>query len=153
MTERELRKLSRTDLMELLLAQQKENERLRGELEEAQARLADRTIQINEAGSLAEASMRLSGVFEAAQDACQYYMENIRQISERQTVVCQQLEAETRERCDRMVAEAEQKSQQYWESCAVKIRKLVDTYAGLRQSMDALSSFSPNDPPVDGHQF
>ena len=44
MTERELRRLSRTDLLELLLAQRRENEQLRCLLDETQAQLADRTI-------------------------------------------------------------------------------------------------------------
>ena len=112
MTERELRRLSRTDLLELLLAQRKENEQLRCLLDQTQAQLADRTIKINSAGSIAEASLQLSGIFDAAQDSCQYYLDNIRQLSERQSIVCQQMEAETKEKCDRMVAEAEIKSQQ-----------------------------------------
>ena len=131
MTERELRRLSRSDLLELLLTQRRENEQLRCLLDQAEARLADRTIQIDQAGSLAEASLQLGGVFNAAQDSCQYYLDNIRQLSERQTVICQQMEAETKERCDRMVAEAEYKAQQCWENCSVKIRQLMDSCTGL----------------------
>lgn len=142
MTERELRRLSRTDLLELLLAQRKENEQLRCLLDQTQAQLADRTIKINNAGSIAEASMQLSGIFDAAQDSCQYYLDNIRQLSERQNIVCQQMEAETKEKCDRMVAEAEIKSQQCWENCSAKIRQLVDSYSGLQQAMEAFSAFS-----------
>ena len=142
MTERELRRLSRTDLLELLLAQRKENEQLRCLLDQTQAQLADRTIKINSAGSIAEASLQLSGIFDAAQDSCQYYLDNIRQLSERQSIVCQQMEAETKEKCDRMVAEAEIKSQQCWENCSMKIRQLVDSYTGLQQAMDAFSAFN-----------
>ena len=53
MTERELRRLSRTDLLELLLAQRRENEQLRCILDQTQAQLADRTIKIDNAGSIA----------------------------------------------------------------------------------------------------
>ena len=127
MKDRELRRLSRTDLLELLLAQRKENEQLRCILDETQSQLADRTIKIDNAGSIAEASLQLSGIFTAAQDSCQYYMENIKLLSERQTKICQQMEAETREKCDRMVAEAELKAQQCWENCSVKIRQLVES--------------------------
>ena len=153
MTERELRRLSRTDLLELLLAQRKENEQLRCLLDQTQAQLADRTIKINNAGSIAEASMQLSGIFDAAQDSCQYYLDNIRQLSERQNVVCLQMEAETKEKCDRMVAEAELKAQQCWENCAMKIRQLVDSYAGLQQAMDALSAFNRQPPRFDQQHF
>ena len=142
MKDRELRRLSRTDLLELLLAQRKENEQLRCILDETQSQLADRTIKIDNAGSIAEASLQLSGIFTAAQDSCQYYMENIKLLSERQTKICQQMEAETREKCDRMVAEAELKAQQCWENCSVKIRQLVESFEGLQQAMDVYASIN-----------
>ena len=138
MTERELRRLSRADLLELLLAQRRENEQLRCMLDQTQSQLADRTIKIDNAGTLAEASLQLSGIFTAAQDACQYYVDNIQQLSERQSLVCQQMEQETREKCDRMVAEAEARSQQCWEECAEKIRQLVGSFEGLQQVMELL---------------
>ena len=142
MTEKELRRLSRTDLLELLLAQRRENEQLRCILDQTQSQLADRTIKIEKAGSIAEASLQLSGIFTAAQDSCQYYMDNIKLLSERQAQVCQQMEQETQEKCDRMVAEAEQKAQQCWENCSAKIKALVDSFEGLQQVMDAYSAFS-----------
>lgn len=148
MTERELRKLSRADLLEFLIAQRKENEQLRCILDQTQAQLADRTIQINNAGSIAEASLQLSGVFNAAQDSCQYYLENIRMLSERQTALCQQMERETKEKCERMVAEAEMRSQQCWENCSVKIKKLVDSFKDLQQVIDLYDSLqNKNVPP------
>ena len=148
MTEKELRRLSRTDLLELLLAQRRENEQLRCILDQTQSQLADRTIKIEKAGSIAEAYLQLSGIFTAAQDSCQYYMDNIKLLSERQAQVCQQMEQETQEKCDRMVAEAEQKAQQCWENCSAKIKALVDSFEGLQQVMDAYSAFSrkPSEP-------
>jgi hypothetical protein len=78
MTSKELKRLRRTDLMEMLLELSKENAELRRQLEEANARLADRTLQIEQSGSLAEAALRLNGIFEAAQAACEQYEYNIR---------------------------------------------------------------------------
>ena len=78
MTQKELRRLRRSDLMEMLLELSKENLQLRQELEESNRQLRDRTIRIEEAGSLAEAALLLNGVFEAAQAACQQYEENLR---------------------------------------------------------------------------
>lgn len=83
-TERELRKLSRADLLELLLAESRENERLRAELDEANRKLASRAIEIENAGSIAEAALRLNGVFEAAERAAQQYLENVRRLAEEQ---------------------------------------------------------------------
>ena len=69
MTDQELRKLRRTDLLELLLAQEKENEELRRRVEQLQICLEERELTMVNAGSIAEASMQLNGVFQAAQAA------------------------------------------------------------------------------------
>ena len=153
MTERELRRLSRADLMELLLAQRRENEQLRCILDQTQAQLADRSIRIDKAGSIAEASLQLSGIFTAAQDSCQYYMDNIKLLSERQSQVCQQMEQETKEKCDRMVAEAELKTQQCWENCSVKIKQLVASFEGLQQVMDMYSSLQNKGSQPENHIY
>lgn len=144
MKDRDLRKLSRTDLLELLLAQRRENEQLRCILDQTQAQLADRTIHLDQAGSIAEASLQLSGIFEAAQDSCQYYVDNIRLLSERQNEICQQMERETKEKCDQMVAEAEMKAQLCWENCSVKIKELVNSFEGLQQVMDMYAAGTKN---------
>lgn len=77
MTNKELKKLSRRELLEMLLDQSKEVERLRRELKEAKRQLNDRRILIENAGSIAEAALKLNKVFEAAQDAANQYLENI----------------------------------------------------------------------------
>ena len=81
-TDQELKKLRRSDLLELLIAQEKENERLRSQVEQLEKRLADRAIDLEQAGSIAEAALRLNGVFQAAQAAADQYLENIRRLSE-----------------------------------------------------------------------
>lgn len=82
MTEKELRRLSRTDLLEMLLEQSKEVQRLQQELEETKQKLKDRRLMEKEAGSIAEAALRINKVFEAAQQAADQYLENIRIRSE-----------------------------------------------------------------------
>ena len=82
MTEKELRRLSRMDLLEMLLEQSREVERLQKELETVNNQLSDRRIMEQEAGSIAEASLKLNKVFEAAQQAADQYLENIRIRSE-----------------------------------------------------------------------
>lgn len=108
MTDRELKRLSRADLLEMMIALSKENEQLRTELSETRQQLADRIISIEEAGSIAEASLRLNGVFEAAQNACEQYIKNISLKSER----CDQMEKETAEKCARMLEEARSQADQ-----------------------------------------
>lgn len=106
MTEKELRKLSRSDLLELLIHQSKQVQLLQDKLTQAEAALQNRELIINQAGSIADAALQLNGVFEAAQSACQQYMDNIKQLSERQASVCAQLEEESRQRAEQILAQA-----------------------------------------------
>lgn len=77
MTDKELKRLSRAELLEMLLAQMKENEKLKVSLNEMQMQLDSRQIMINRAGSIAEAALQLNGVFQAAEAAAEQYLENV----------------------------------------------------------------------------
>ena len=78
---------------------------LQEHLEIAENELHKREININEAGSIAEASMKLSNVFEAAQEACRLYTDNIQRLSERQESICAEIEKETKEKAAAYEAE------------------------------------------------
>lgn len=75
MTDNDLKKLSRAELLELLLDAAKENDRLREEIELLKAQLNDRQIAIAESGTLAEAALKLSGIFTAADEAAKLYLD------------------------------------------------------------------------------
>lgn len=97
MTEKELKRLSRADLLEMLIEQSKEVQMLRKRLDAAEAALCRREIIIGSSGSIAEASLKLNGVFEAAQAACDQYIENIRLLNERQEAYYRQFERAKKE--------------------------------------------------------
>lgn len=132
MTDRELKKLSRADLLELLLEQLRENEQLQAALDEAKTQLEQRQLKIENAGSIAEAALQLNGVFEAAQAACAQYMENVQQMSTQMEERCAQMERETQSKCERMIADAKSQSQAYWDQVFRKVRELSSSYAELR---------------------
>ena len=77
MTDKQLKKLSRADLLELLMIQTRETERLQAELDAANAKLEDRTLRLNKAGNIAKAALEINGVMEAAQNAARQYLDNV----------------------------------------------------------------------------
>ena len=81
MTDVELRKLKRADLLEILVEQGQENEALKARVEELEKKLEDREIRINNAGTIAEAAFEMNGVLEATQAAAQQYLDNIKLLS------------------------------------------------------------------------
>lgn len=84
MTDKEVRKLKRAELLEILVAQKKEIIRLEKQLKEAEEKLQSRDIIIQQAGSIAEASLRLNHIFEDAQNAANQYLENVRRLAAQQ---------------------------------------------------------------------
>ena len=92
MTDKELRKLRRDDLLQILINQQKQIDTLNEQLEQSKQALANRDIAIQEAGTLAEAALKMNGVFEAAQNAAEEYARQMQK------------------RADALVAEAEKRS-------------------------------------------
>lgn len=78
MADKELRKLQKMELLEILVDQRKRIDELEEELAETREKLEDREIQIRNSGSIAEASLKLTNVFEEAQKAADLYLENVR---------------------------------------------------------------------------
>lgn len=78
MTDKELKRLSRAELLEMLINQVKENEILRERLAGAEARLDSRMLEIKDVGTMAEAAMRLNAVFASADAAAKQYLDIIK---------------------------------------------------------------------------
>lgn len=77
MSEKDFRKMKRLELYEIMLAQGKEIDRLRNELDDVKRQLADKRLAIENTGSLAEASLAITKVFEEAQKAADIYISNV----------------------------------------------------------------------------
>lgn len=162
MTDRELHRLSRKELLELLISQTDELERMRGELKTYEAREEEQAIKISKAGSIAVAALELNGVFEAAQAAAEQYLLSVRQsesdceqrINEA-SVKAQQMIAEAEATAKQTVAEAEAKagkivsdaekqaeetkhsaakaSEKYWDEVSHRLERFYNEHLGLRE--------------------
>ena len=75
------RRLKRIELYEIMLAQSKEIDRLRDELAKANEKLENQEIKLANAGSIAEASLSLTKVFEESQKAADLYLKNVKQMN------------------------------------------------------------------------
>lgn len=82
MTEKELKKLNRYQLLELLLMQTERADRLQILWEQSERKLRDQEIKIASLGSIAEASLELQGIFQSAQQAADQYVNAAKKQSE-----------------------------------------------------------------------
>ena len=78
MNEKDFRKLKRVELYEIMLAQAEEIDDLRAKLAAAKKELKNKRIDIQRSGSIAEASLKLTKIFEEAQKAADLYLCNIK---------------------------------------------------------------------------
>lgn len=126
MTEKELKNLNRADLLEMLLSLSKENEKLKEQLEEAQKNVENKKITVKKLGNIAEASLQLNGVFDAAQAACDQYIENVKMMVAQCKKQCAKQEKETNEECERMLQEAGRQSEDILEDANQQYREIVE---------------------------
>lgn len=108
MTEKEMKRLTRYQLLELLILQSAQVDALQKQLEETQKQLEDRKLQMEAMGSLAEASVHLSGVLDAAQNAADIFLSNAQ---ERIAA----MEAKAAEEAAEIIRQAQQRARQILE--------------------------------------
>lgn len=105
MTEKELRRLNRYQLLELLIAQTERADQLQQQVEQLEAKLEDRQLKIEAMGSIAEASLQIGGVFQAVQAAAELYLSAAKRNGE-------EIEAAAQRKAARILANAEYESRQ-----------------------------------------
>lgn len=116
------------------------NAALQSRLELAEARLNDRQIAVEKAGTLAEASLSLNGVFQAAEAAAQQYLENIEHMSGQQETICRHMQAEAEAKAAEIMREAQEYSKKthaeadaYWKQIVARVRALLKERDALRE--------------------
>ena len=146
MTDRELKRMSRRELLELLVASEKENERLREALEQQKVELQNRNLQIEEAGNLADAVVSLNGVFESADRAATQYLDNVRRYSLQQKIIGERIVSEAEEKANKILDEAEKvrrekntEADAYWEEISSRLEAFYEEHIGLREILSVVS--------------
>ena len=107
----DLRKYSKADLLELLIEQKKRTDELEKELSEVYEALNEKDLKIKKSGSLAEAAISLSGVFEAADKAAAQYIDNVKRVCLTKKQNLEKRERESRAEADRIIAKANKEAE------------------------------------------
>lgn len=139
MTEKELKRLSRSELLQMLITQAEENKALQDRVEATEKQLKDRQITIEQSGSLAEVALSLNGVFQATDAAARQYLENIKRMNDQQEVACRELQADAEKQAAAIVQNAQAYSQKlraeaddYWKQVVAKTQTLLEDLDALR---------------------
>ena len=103
MTDKEFKRLSRSQLIDIIYQLQLRQEELTAENEKLSRELADRRLRVARVGNLAEAALELHDVMKAAQEAADHYVEEIQARTDQK---CQRILKEAMEEADAIIEQA-----------------------------------------------
>ncbi len=117
MEQKDLKKIKRRELLELMLEQAKRIQELELEVKDLKSELDSKRIKIKESGSIAEAALKLNNIFEDAENAVNQYYENFKEnckkieisIKKEATLEKNRIVKETLEKCKKKELDFENK--------------------------------------------
>ncbi|MEA4933584.1 MAG: hypothetical protein VB071_08430 [Lawsonibacter sp.] len=148
MTDRELRHLGKTELLSILRDQANELEQLRTQIAELQSQQKARAIQMKECGSIAEASLQINQIFQAAQAAADQYLTSIREKEANAEESARQVKTEAKEqaeaqiraaeiKCRQIETESQRKTVTYWDALQLQLEQFYKSHEGLKDMLTA----------------
>ena len=143
MTDKELKRLGRAELIDIMFELQRRCDEYDAEIDALKKELEEKEIRISKAGSIAEAALQVTGVFEAAQAAANQYLASIHAASRNTEAYIAQAEqqkvsilANATEQANGIVAAAERKAQQIEKEARERAQ---NEWAQFRQNADELT--------------
>ena len=113
MTDKELKRLNRAQLLDIIYHLQLQVEKLDEEKQALEAELADKRFRLSAAGNIAEASLEMNDCFRSAQRAAEQYLNEIKAIREEADAERERILAKARAEADAIVANAKNKPNDY----------------------------------------
>ena len=106
MTDKEFKRLSRSQLIDIIYQLQLKQNELESENERLSKALADKRLRVSKAGNIAEAALEVHNVMQAAQDAAALYLDEIRTMRDETAKKCQFLLETAQKEAEALVGQA-----------------------------------------------
>ena len=138
MESKELKKMSRKDMLVILLEQTKRIRELEDELEKANEKLESKKVVFKNAGSLADAALQLSGIFNTAQEAATIYLSNIKELKEKSEEDIEKLRNKMLRDTERKCKKREKEANEYIHKIELEIKNIVKENPSLKEKVQDL---------------
>ena len=106
MTDKEFKRLNRSQLIDIIYQLQLKQNELTADNERLSKALSDKRLRVNKAGNIAEAALEIHNVMQAAQDAAAHYLEEIRIMREETEEECRCLLEKAQKDAEAILAQA-----------------------------------------------
>ncbi len=113
MTDKEFKKLTRAQLIDVIYQLQLQIERLNEEKQGLKSELNDRRIRLNDVGNIAEAALEMNDCFRSAQNAAEQYLNEIKAIREDTEAQRQKILSEAQATAEAIIAGAKKAQGDY----------------------------------------
>ena len=113
MTDKEFKRLSRSQLIDIIYQLQLKQNELTADNEKLSKALADKRLRVSKAGNIAEAALEIHNVMQAAQDAATHYLEEIRIMRNETEEKCRRLLEKAQKDADNIIAQAKRRNPSY----------------------------------------
>ena len=106
MTDKEFKRLSRAQLIEIIYQLQLQIDKLDDEKQELESELKDKRLRLQSAGNIAEAALEINNCFRSAQNAAEQYLNEITAIREETEAERQRILSQARAEAEAIIAGA-----------------------------------------------
>ena len=107
MVSKELKKLSRRELVDIIYQMKKNEQLLQDEIASLREALQDRRIHLSTAGSIAEAAISITNVFSSAQAAADIYLQEVSCMKQDAEIECTKMINDAKQQAAEIIAESE----------------------------------------------
>ena len=113
MTDKEFKRLSRAQLIEIIYQLQLQIDKLDEEKQELESELKDKRLRLQSAGNIAEAALEINNCFRSAQNAAEQYLNEIKAIREETEAERQRILSQARAEAEVIIAGAKKTQGDY----------------------------------------
>ena len=136
MLDKELKKLSRRELVDIIYQMKKNEEQLLEQIAALEENLHDKRIRIAEADSIAEAAAEITNVFSVAQTTADLYLQEIACMKEKTEKDCTKMIDEAKQEAERILSDVKTQNEELraryredhkkWQQLRTEIQKLEE---------------------------
>lgn len=142
MTDKEFKRLSRAQLIDIIYQLQLNQEELEAQNEKMKSDLEDRRLKMERSGNIAEAALEINQVLQAAQNAAEQYMEEVRLTYTPEGEGLQHLVEDAREQAETIVKNAREEADRIIREAKLESTKILtqtkeiyDEYTGVIEAI------------------
>ena len=106
MTDKEFKRLSRAQLIEIIYQLQLQIDKLSEQTQELESELKDKRLRLSNAGNIADAALEINNCFRSAQNAAEQYLNEIKAIREETEAERQRILEQARAEALTIISEA-----------------------------------------------